>query len=107
MTKYLIQTLKGNTAIIQCTVRPVTLLEDPSLGWSLRPGEAKYQITAPKSMEQDQTYSWALFDSLETALERATDGLTEEAERTAWKTGEPFDDLKLSLKVAAIQVKYL
>lgn len=106
MIKYCIKHTHDQCFIMEIIVKQISLLEDYSI-YNLKPGEYKYTITSPGSMNQDQIYSMYLYDTVEDALEQAKKDLTGGAERASWKNGTELDHQSLDLKVSAIQIKRL
>lgn len=82
MRKFIISTLKGDTAIMEVECELISSLEDPSVMW-LPPGEFKIKITAPKELltkkmvgkdtilEPTIYYNHSIFSSEEEAIRSA------------------------------------
>lgn len=52
MRKFTIHSKKGKTAIMEVECEIILALEDPSVLWSLKPGEYRARILAPASFHQ-------------------------------------------------------
>lgn len=102
MIKFIPQTIKGQTSVYEIEVKPVTLLEDPSLSWRAKPGEILYKVISPKNFAEEKWWSFYMYDSAEKALEVASGLLNENAARTARKDHTELDEANLSERIAAI-----
>lgn len=90
MRKYIVQHLKGVTSILEIECEKVTLLEDPSLAWSLKNFEYKVKVSKPVSFAGEILCWWALFATEPLARQQAEKELIEEAKRNARKEGRLF-----------------
>lgn len=107
MRKFIVSTFKGTTTVIEVDVRDVTWTEDPSLAWQLKNGEGCYVIQSPASLAGERYYSWAFFETDESALQSAIFGVEQEAERSARKAHTDVDQSLLSSKLSSIKTTYL
>lgn len=85
MRKFVLQSKKGVSAIMEVECEIIQALEDPSILWALKPGEYRARILAPESFHQkvektvdgkkvsvmvpDIWCSHAFYDTLESAKE--------------------------------------
>lgn len=119
MRKFIVQSKKGSTSIIEVEVELVTPVEDPSVMW-LPPGEYKARIMEPKSlyikvdtmvdgkketiMVPDMWFSHAFYDSYAAALQAAQTLIEQEYQFNLRKYGKVFTDVDLASAFMAIQL---
>lgn len=102
--KFAPHSLRDQTSIYEIEVKPVSLLEDPSLVWRAQPREVYYKVVSPKQFAGEKWWSFFMYDSEEEALAMATSRVNEEATRDARKAHIEIDQEKLTAKLSSIKI---
>jgi uncharacterized cysteine cluster protein YcgN (CxxCxxCC family) len=111
MKKFVIHTLKGKTSFIEVECIQLTPMDAPSVAW-LPPNEYKARIEAPSilfekvdnRLEKPIWHSFAFFDTLKQAKERAAKDIRITLERNEKKNGIAFAEEDVKMQLADIQV---
>ena len=102
MRKFVVLHRKGTTTVqeVECEA----MFCHP---WEVKPGEAKYRLSAPEELRGELWMSWFFCDTQGDAEAKANIELREEFERRAFKAKTKFDEQGFLAAVAAIKVNKL
>jgi len=119
MRKFIIQSKKGKTSIIEVEVEIISSLEDPSVLW-LKAGEWRARILQPTSFHQriekvvdgkkevvmqPDVWCWHSFsDSIEEAQRKAEDLIVQSFEFDLRKYGKSFTDEDVATAKLTIEI---
>lgn len=121
MRKFTIQSKKGKTAIMEVECEIIQAIEDPSVLWSLNPGEYRARILAPESTfqkvkQKDEAgkevfvmvpdiWCWhALYDSKEEAEAAAVQAIRNGFAFDERKYDKAYTEEDVQAAIAAIEV---
>lgn len=107
MIKYYVQAIKGVTSILEVEVRPVTQLEDASIAWTLKTGEAMYHVLRPKSLEGERWMHFAFHDSEAEARASLERSLREVEAPRAARHGDVWSEEDMLAKLGSIKFQAL
>ena len=112
MRAFFTECRKGKYTIYEIEYEKVLPLQDPSVLWTLRPGEFKFNITAPAVLYnggKDNIYmSFALLSSLEEATTSVVTGIRYEmTEFQVRKNREPATEEAVQAAIAEIKTVML
>lgn len=112
MRKFVVYSVKGLPIIMEIECEQVTPMHDPSILWSVKPGEYRARILAPKNFTEKDGKpavwcSFAIYDTLEIAKEMNEKLTREGFDFNLRKYGTAFTEEDVQAAVAAVQVMML
>lgn len=107
MIKYYVQIMKGTTTILEVEVRPITRLEDQSIAWTLKPGEALYAVLRPKAIAGERWMHFAFHESEADARTFIERSIREVEMPRAARHGETWSEEDVLAKLASVKYQPL